>query len=107
MNSKEIEKIKMELMHNEKLREKWHDKGSNERLLYEEMNLRSMIMSCLCYGHNIYTDNYTLKFKDILGEDRFLKVCKEQEEYFKTKCRVKSNVYTDCEGVTYNSIIEE
>lgn len=103
MNSKEIEKIRMELMHNEK----WYDKKSKERLLYEEMCLRTMIMSCLTYSYNIYTDNYTLKFKDILGEDRFLKVCKEQEEYFKTKCRVKSNVYTDCDGVTYNSLIEE
>ena len=107
MNSKEIEKIRMELLHNEKLSEKWHIKGSNERLLYEEMNLRSMIMSCLCYGYNIYTDNYTLKFKDILGEDRFLKVCKEQKEYFDTKCKVVKNVHTDFEGVTYNSIIEE
>ena len=107
MNSKEIEKIRMELMHNEKLREKWNDKGSNERLLYEEMNLRSMIMSCLCYGNNIYSSKYTLKFKDILGEDRFLKVCKEQKEYFDTKCKVVENVHTDFEGVTYNSIIEE
>ena len=103
MNSKEIDKIMHDMLNNEN----WYNKNSKERKLYEEMCLRRMIMSCLTYGYNIYTDNYTLKYKDILGEKRFLKVCKEQEEYFTTQCKVILNVGTDNEGVIYNSLVEQ
>ena len=48
----------------------------------------------------------SLEYKNILGNARFMQVCKEQEEYFRTKCIVEYNVHTDSEGVTYNSIIE-
>ena len=53
MSEKEIKEIKRNLP-------KWQDRTEEDKLMYEEMNLRSMIMSCLCYGDNdIYTDKYT------------------------------------------------
>jgi hypothetical protein len=103
MKSKEIEELKRELINNEN----WYNKDSEERKMYEELSLREMIMSCLTYGTDIYTSNFTLKYKDILGEERFNKVLKEQETYFKEHCRVLYNVYIDCEGCYYNSCIED
>lgn len=103
MNSKEIKKIKREMYNSEN----WKDENSMERRTYEEMSCRSMIMSCLIYGDNIYKSRYVMEYIDILGEQRVLELCKEQEEYFNTKCKVVKNVYTDSEGVSYNSLIEE
>ena len=114
MNSRKIEKIKREM----KDSENWKDKNSEERLLYEEMCLRNMVMSCLTYGESIFTSTvtnavskyygqpYINEYIDILGEKRALQVVKEQEEYFNNNCKVINNVGTDCEGVIYNSLIE-
>ena len=44
---------------------------------------------------------------DILGYDRVMEIYNDQKEYFDTKCKVARNVYTDSEGLTYNSLIEE
>ena len=103
MNSKEIRNIKNEMFNSEK----WQDENSMERRTYEEMSCREMIMSCLTYGDNIYANKYVMNYIDILGEQRVFELCKEQEEYFNTKCKVMKNVYTDSEGLTYNSLIEE
>ena len=102
MNSEEISKIKQDMLHHEN----WHDENSKERKLYEEMCLRSMIMSCLTYNNNIYSSDYVLKYNKILGKDRVFEICKEQENYFKTKCKIIYNVWTDCDGITYNSLVE-
>ena len=102
MNSKEIERIRKECRESEN----WQDKNSKERQLYTEMCLRTMIMSCLTYGYNIYKSSYVTDYYESLGEERTLEICKEQEEYFKTKCRVEVGVYTDSEDVTYNRVIE-
>lgn len=115
MNSKEIKEIKS-LMFNNK---EWKNINSSARKLYEEMSLREMIMSCLTYGNDIFTSvcingcseyyhrPYADKYIDILGYDRVMEIYNDQKEYFDTKCRVEKNVYTDYEGVTYNSLIEE
>ena len=39
--------------------------------------------------------------------DMVMEIYNDQKKYFDTKCRVEKNVYTDYEGVTYNSLIEE
>ena len=36
-----------------------------------------------------------------------MEIYNDQKKYFDTKCRVEKNVYTDCEGVTYNRLVEE
>lgn len=115
MNSKEIKEIKS-LMFNNK---EWKNINSSARKLYEEMLLREMIMSCLTYGNDIFTSvcingcseyyhrPYADKYIDILGYDRVMEIYNDQKEYFDTKCKVERNVYTDSEGLTYNSLIEE
>lgn len=115
MNSKEIKEIKNLMFDNKE----WKNINSSARKLYEEMNLREMIMSCLIYGNDIFTSvcinacskyyhrPYADEYIDILGYDRVMEIYNDQKEYFDTKCKVEKNVYTDYEGVTYNSLIEE
>ena len=85
----------------------------------EELSLRRMIMSCLTYGNDIFTTKnintcseyyhrpYADEYIDILGYEKVMEIYNDQKKYFDTKCRVEKNVYTDCEGVTYNSLVEE
>ena len=115
MNSKEIKEIKNLMFDNKE----WKNINSSARKLYEEMSLREMIMSCLIYGDDIFTSvcinacskyyhrPYAEEYIDILGYDRVMEIYNDQKEYFDTKCGVEKNVYTDCEGITYNSLIEE
>ena len=114
MNSKDIQEIKRRLYDSKD----WLDVNSNDRKLYEEMNLREMIMSCLVYNEDIFTSinwnegsgyygrPYVDKYIDILGKDRVMTIYDEQKNYFETKCKVKRNVYQDSEGLTYNTLIE-
>lgn len=90
-----------------------------QKLKLKELSLREMIMSCLVYGEDIFTSvcinacseyyhrPYAEEYIDILGYDRVMEIYNDQKKYFDTKCRVEKNVYTDYEGVTYNSLIEE
>lgn len=115
MNSKEIKEIRNLMFDNKE----WKNINSSARKLYEEMSLREMIMSCLIYGEDIFTSvcinacskyyhrPYAEEYIDILGYDRVMEIYNDQKEYFDTKCKVEKNVYTDYEGVTYNSLIEE
>lgn len=115
MNSKEIKEIKYLMIKNKE----WKNINSSARKLYEEMSLRELIMSCLTYSKDIFTTKdinacseyyhrpYADEYIDILGYDRVTEIYNDQKEYFDTKCRVEKNVYTDCEGITYNSLIEE
>ena len=115
MNSKEIKEIKNLMFDNKE----WKNINSSARKLYEEMSLREMIMSCLIYGDDIFTSvcinacskyyhrPYAEEYIDMLGYDRVMEIYNDQKEYFDTKCKVARNVYTDSEGLTYNSLIEE
>ena len=115
MNSKEIEELQDLMLHNKE----WQNTNSSARKLYEEMSLRDMIMSCLTYGEDIFTNEsidattnyyhrpYADKYINILGYSRVMEIYNDQKEYFDTKCKVIKNVHTDNEGVTYNSLIEE
>lgn len=115
MNNKEIKEIKNLMFDNKE----WKNINSSARKLYEEMSLREMIMSCLIYGDDIFTSvctnacskyyhrPYAEEYIDMLGYDRVMEIYNDQKEYFDTKCKVEKNVYTDCEGITYNSLIEE
>lgn len=115
MNSKEIKAIEDIMLHNKE----WKNINSSARKLYEEMSLRNMIMSCLTYGNDIFTTKdingvsdyygrpYADEYIDILGYDRVMEIYNDQKEYFDTKCKVKKDIYTDSEGVTYNSLIED
>jgi hypothetical protein len=102
MTQKEIENLKDK---------EYFEKG----IVYGEGGCRSMIMSCLIYGTTKdyfmkkYASNYvktkpkTGVFKDLAEVE---KIWDDQENYFKNHCRVNHNVYTDSEGLSYNSITE-
>lgn len=78
-----------------------------------EANFRSMIMSCLTYGDNIFTSisswtgkTYADEYIDILGYEKAMEIYNDQKRYFDECCTVEKGVYTDSEGVTYNRLIE-
>lgn len=89
-----------------------------QELKLEELKFRKMIMCCLTYGEDVMTSRninmvseyygrpYFDEYADKLGKERALEIYKDQKKFFDTKCIVQKNVYTDCEDVTYNSLVE-
>lgn len=75
-----------------------------------------MVNSCWCYGNDCYneenhyiTDFYkedTLYHTPTLSKERVYEIVDNQINYLNNHCRIEKNVYTDCDGLTYNSIIE-
>ena len=112
MNSKKIEDLQSMLRSKNSLTD-------TEKELKIELDLREMIMSCLTYGEDIYTSvcinmvsdyyhkPYANEYIDLLGEEKVREIYNDQKNYFQTKCKVKYNVYTDYEGCSYNSLVEE
>lgn len=72
--------------------------------LRKELSCREMINSCLCYNENFMNSRYSKSYVDELGEKRVAELFAEQKADFE-KATVRSDVYTDGEGVSYNSII--
>lgn len=111
MNSKEIEDLKNFLKCYKTL-------TKEQELKLEELNFRKMIMCCLAYGTDVMTSRvinmvseyygrpYFDEYADKLGRERALEIYKDQKRFFDTKCTVKKDVYTDYEGISYNSIVE-
>lgn len=104
MNRKTIEELKKTLPNYIGC---YKDMTEEQKRLDEELSCREMIMSCLIYGENIYSSRYIMEYTDDLGDQRVLELCKEQEKYFNENCEVLQNVYTDNEGVSYNSLVEK
>lgn len=71
----------------------------------EEKYCYEMVNSCLIYGYSLDCKYITPYYKTI-GEKRTKEICEEQKEYFKNHVKIIENSYTDCEGLTYNSIVE-
>lgn len=89
-----------------------------QELKLEELKFRKMIMCCLTYGEDVMTSHninmvseyygrpYFDEYADKLGKERALEIYKDQKRFFDTKCVVRKNIYTDCEDVSYNSLME-
>ena len=72
---------------------------------WEELYCRDMINSILCYDEVCNMDNLYLKsYIETLGREKVKSLIVEQEKDFK-EAVVQENVFTDGEGVVYNSII--
>lgn len=118
MTTKEIDKALTELRKRDRA-----TLTDDEKLLEEELECRSMINSILCYCGGLewawrdftkkrksfpwmparsYADDYI----DVLGEDKVKKLFDEQKDYFENHVTIKRNVYTDSEGCSYNSLVE-
>ena len=104
MTRKEIEAMKNTLP-------KWKDGKPpvltlEQELLSESLSCRSMINSILCYhgAKDIMQNPYLQKYFETLGPITVAKLANEQIEDF-SKAKVLTDVYTDSEGLSYNSII--
>lgn len=117
MTEKQIEKA-IEFLHNNNgaLNEEEKD------LMSREISCRKMINSIMCYHginapYNENTDEFDRYLKPyayqmggeyersrFIGKERVLELISEQQEDFR-KAEVKENVYTDDEGLSYNSIV--
>lgn len=85
-----------------------------QKKLDEELSCREMVNSCLCYGSikDFWEEcpwrwgdkSYAASHIRKLGMERVKEIVKEQEADF-AKAIVRRNVFTDSEGVTYNSIL--
>lgn len=117
MTEKQIEKaIKFLHSNNGALSEEEKD------LMSREISCRKMIISIMCYQginapYNENTDKFDRYLKPyayqmsgeyersrFIGKERVLELISEQQEDFR-KAKVKENVYTDDEGLSYNTII--
>ena len=63
------------------------------------------MMKSLFSYHSLSKENsYLKKFKEKLGIERFNQVYDSFSKFLNENIKVNSNVYTDSEGLTYNSI---
>ena len=91
----------------------WAEWPEEAKRLSRELDCRDMYNSCLCYGT---TDHFWkgktwgdgaplyMNYADTLGRARVEEICKEQEEDI-ARARILRNVFTDSEGLSYNSIV--
>lgn len=111
MTHKEIEAAKATLPRG--LEKPWKDWTDEQRRLYNELSCREMIDSCLTYeGIEGFWRECEWRFGDksyaaphvrALGLERVKELVAEQEADF-AKAKVSRDVFTDSEGVTYNSV---
>ena len=85
-----------------------------QKTIQNKIDCLSMIDSNLIYGDRFwqiqnnwdgqysYADTYIKK----IGEDNVRELYNARKEYFRHHVRVHTDVHTDCEGVSYNSIEE-
>lgn len=73
--------------------------------------MKEMMDSCYTYGgaekDSYNYERYILKYKDILGEELFNKVYDEHLRDLKENYLVEHNTGTDCDGLTYNSLVKK
>tara|TARA_Y100001937_G_scaffold125826_1_gene193506 strand:+ start:826 stop:1071 length:246 start_codon:yes stop_codon:yes gene_type:complete len=70
--------------------------------------LKDMMNSCFAYGgvdiNHYYYKRYILPYKKILGKKLYTKIYEEHKNYLINTYSVEYNVYTDNDGLTYNSL---
>ena len=76
--------------------------------IYEEVEfMKSMMKSVFVYDSILSKQNsYLIKYKKTLGEELYNDVFDEYKEYLTKNYNVVEATYTDCEGVTYNSLVK-
>lgn len=68
----------------------------------------SMIESHLAYNDYSFMENrYKDRYVEELGYEKVKEIWEIMKKYFDENCYVKENVYTDCEGLSYNCIIDK
>ena len=95
------------------LKQPWTKK---DKQLERELSCREMINSCLIYGNDPFRKidkwwygygycerSYMSDYEDELGEER-VKQLYEEQKFDISQATIHHGVYTDSEGLTYNSI---
>jgi len=74
----------------------------------KEKQLIDMIDSCFTYGgaekDSSNFKRYILPYMRDIKEKRFYEIYEQRMEFLNKHAKIRSNVYTDCEGMTYNSL---
>ena len=89
----------------------WTDE---QKLILNKINCLSMIDSNLVYGYqflkkqNYGEGSYSCAdpYIEEIGEENVRELYDARKEYFRHHVRINTDVYTDSEGVSYNSIEE-
>lgn len=82
--------------------------GSIASQLWRIADCMEMIESHLAYNdYDFMESRYNKSYVADLGYDRVEEIWNMMKKYFDENCYVKRGVYTDCEGLTYNSIIDK
>lgn len=70
-------------------------------------NLKGMMRSCYTYGSLNIDSRYIKPYSIKLGADLFTKVYDEYSKHLLDNYTIKTDVYTDGEGCTYNELIKK
>lgn len=76
----------------------------------EELSVREMVNSILCYGNASYgvgeydRNRYFIEADKLLGKEKVNSIIDDQTKYFREHAKVLYGVYEDSEGCTYNSV---
>ena len=72
-----------------------------------EISCLEMIMSCIAYGDDFLTSKWAKSSIQGVGIERATELWINQKNYFNMYFEIVGNVYTDSEGLTYNSTREK
>ena len=76
----------------------------------EVKSLKEMIDCCYTYGGADKTsynyERYVLPYAEKIGKRLFNRVYKEHLQDLMKNYSIKFDVYTDCEGLSYNSLVK-
>lgn len=82
--------------------------NSVREFLWKVASCMDMIESHLAYHDYSFMENrYSKRYINELGYERVEEIWEMMKKYFDENCYVKEGVYTDCEGLTYNSLIDK
>lgn len=83
------------------------DGGELSKELWNIVDCLEMIESHLAYNdYDFMNSRYNKRYVDALGYDKVNEIWTMAKKYFDENCYVKRAVYTDNEGLTYNSLID-
>ena len=81
-----------------------------ERIACEAINCRQMAISCIVYGTDYnFVENgeltkYGVQYGEVLGKELAIRLFNNQKQLI-SRSKIKTNVFEDGEGVTYNSVV--
>lgn len=69
--------------------------------------MKDMLKSLYTYGSMNITNKYIVKYMDTLGKESYENLYYSYTTHLLKNYDVVEDTYTDCEGVTYNSLVKK